>query len=55
MQWNRFLDCDPSHIWLRKMLLEIADAEPGRNMSTPMAAPAPAGQVLPLPRERKSA
>jgi LysR family nod box-dependent transcriptional activator len=55
MQWNRFLDSDPSHMWLRKMMLEIADAEPGRNMSTPMVAAAPTGQVLPLPRERKSA
>lgn len=55
MQWNRFLDRDPSHIWLRKMLLEIADAEPARTLSTPMVAAAPAGQVLPLPRERKSA
>lgn len=50
MQWNRFLDRDPSHIWLRRMLLEIADAEPGRNK-----AAAPAAQVLPLPRERMSA
>ncbi|CAN7329077.1 LysR family transcriptional regulator [Massilia sp. LjRoot122] len=55
MQWNRFLDRDPSHIWLRKMLLEIADAEPARTLSTPMVAAAPAGQVFPLPRERKSA
>jgi LysR family nod box-dependent transcriptional activator len=55
MQWNRFLDRDPSHIWLRKMLLEIADAEPGKTVSAPALAAAPAGQVLPLPRERKSA
>lgn len=55
MQWNRFLDHDPSHLWLRKMLLEIADAEPGRNMSASTVAAAPAGQIHPLPRERMSA
>ncbi|MEX5748047.1 LysR family transcriptional regulator [Massilia sp. X63] len=55
MQWNRFLDRDPSHLWLRKMLLEIADAEPARNMSATAMATAPAGQVHPLPRQRMSA
>jgi hypothetical protein len=28
MQWNRFLEKDPSHLWLRALLLEIAAAEP---------------------------
>ncbi|MBY0558202.1 MAG: LysR family transcriptional regulator [Burkholderiaceae bacterium] len=55
MQWNRFLDHDPSHIWLRKMLLEIANTEPDRNLCAPSLAAAPAGQVISLPRERLSA
>jgi DNA-binding transcriptional LysR family regulator len=28
MQWNHFLDKDPSHIWLRKLLGEAARGEP---------------------------
>jgi LysR family nod box-dependent transcriptional activator len=29
MQWNRFLDQDPAHLWLRALLAEVASAEPG--------------------------
>lgn len=55
MQWNRFLERDPPHLWLRKMLLEIADAEPRRNISGPVVAAVPTEQVRSLPRQRMSA
>ena len=28
MQWNRFLERDPAHAWLRALLAEIACASP---------------------------
>jgi DNA-binding transcriptional LysR family regulator len=28
MQWNRFLEKDPAHLWLRALLVEIAGAAP---------------------------
>jgi LysR family nod box-dependent transcriptional activator len=28
MQWNQFLDKDPSHIWLRTLLADVARSEP---------------------------
>jgi LysR family nod box-dependent transcriptional activator len=37
MQWNRFLDQDPSHLWLRKLLIEIA--MPSQQDSNAPAAP----------------
>jgi LysR family nod box-dependent transcriptional activator len=33
MQWNPFLDRDPSHLWLRALLVEIASKEPARGSS----------------------
>ncbi|MBB3219562.1 LysR family transcriptional regulator [Pseudoduganella umbonata] len=33
MQWNHFLDRDPSHIWLRSVLADIARADPFGNPS----------------------
>jgi DNA-binding transcriptional LysR family regulator len=41
MQWNRFLDKDPAHIWFRNLLAEVARAEPGVD-------PAPAAGVAQL-------
>lgn len=55
MQWNCFLDRDPSHLWLRQMLLEIARTEPVHGGAAPPKEPAPKGQVHPLPRQRMSA
>ena len=31
MQWNRYLENDPSHKWLRALLTDIASGEPGSN------------------------
>ncbi|WP_020654709.1 LysR family transcriptional regulator [Massilia niastensis] len=40
MQWNRFLDQDPAHLWLRALLVEVASAEPAGAASgaPPLAA-----------------
>ncbi len=55
MQWNRYLENDPSHQWLRDLLTDIARGEPG-GMQAPMSgAPAPAGQAHAQPRMRLSA
>lgn len=54
MQWNCFLDRDPSHIWLRQLLVEIARAEPSDGAAAAPREPAPMGQVHPLPRRRMS-
>lgn len=55
MQWNCFLDRDPSHIWLRHLLLEIARTEPVYGGAAPPKELLPKGQVHPLPRQRMSA
>jgi len=55
MQWNCFLDRDPSHIWLRQLLVEIARAEPGNGAAPASRQEASAGQVHALPRRRRSA
>ncbi|MFC5460590.1 LysR family transcriptional regulator [Massilia niabensis] len=55
MQWNRFLEQDRSHIWLRNMLIEIAGTEPCNDTATASVEPAVSGQVLALPRQRISA
>lgn len=58
MQWNRYLQNDSSHLWLRKLLSEIASAEPGNAAANAPDAPAAAtaaaaaGQVVSWPRER---
>jgi DNA-binding transcriptional LysR family regulator len=38
MQWNRFLDKDPAHIWFRTLLAEVARAEPGAQPQAGVAA-----------------
>ena len=55
MQWNRFLEQDRSHIWLRNMLIEIAGAEPCNDGASASIEPATSGQVLSLSRQRMSA
>lgn len=37
MQWNHFLDRDPSHVWLRSVLAEIARADPFGAGGAPVA------------------
>jgi len=54
MQWSRFLDGEPSHQWLRKILLEIARSEPGTD-AMPGEGPALTAHARPAPRERISA
>lgn len=54
MQWSPFLERDPAHQWLRKVLLEVAQAEPGSD-AVPADAPVVTGQVHSLPRKRVSA
>jgi DNA-binding transcriptional LysR family regulator len=55
MQWNHFLDKDPSHQWLRKTLAEIARAEPDTMEKPASHEPAPAPRVHELAPLRKSA
>jgi LysR family nod box-dependent transcriptional activator len=52
MQWNRFLEQDRSHRWLRNMLIEIASAEPCNEGGAASVEPDTSGQVLSLPRQR---
>ncbi len=52
MQWNRYLENDPSHQWLRRMLVDIARAEPDEQ--APDVSP-PAADPRDLPRVRMSA
>jgi DNA-binding transcriptional LysR family regulator len=53
MQWNRFLDQDPSHLWLRALLLEIASAEPGEGAAAAVKPSSPQAQVHRLPRHNR--
>ncbi|MCS0592379.1 LysR family transcriptional regulator [Massilia norwichensis] len=55
MQWNPFLENDPSHQWLRRMLAEVARAEPGGQDLAAAGAPAGGAQVHALAPVRKSA
>jgi DNA-binding transcriptional LysR family regulator len=55
MQWNRFLDQDPSHVWLRRLLLEIAGAGPGKGELSASTDHSSEGVVQALPRQRLSA
>jgi hypothetical protein len=41
MQWNRFLDRDPSQLWLRALLREIASAEPNKGDALASNEPSP--------------
>ena len=55
MQWNPFLENDPSHQWLRRLLAEVARAEPGGQDLAAAGAPAGGAQVHALAPVRKSA
>lgn len=55
MQWNPFLENDPSHQWLRRLLADIARAEPGSQATAAPGAPAAGAQVHALAPVRRSA
>jgi DNA-binding transcriptional LysR family regulator len=55
MQWNRYLQRDSSHLWLRKLLTEIASADPGNTATNAPNAPAAGGEVHNLPYRRLTA
>jgi len=55
MQWNRFLENDPSHQWLRKLLADIASGEPGSKEAATPNEPAHPAQVHAAPAMRMSA
>ncbi|WP_219118920.1 LysR family transcriptional regulator [Janthinobacterium sp. UMAB-56] len=55
MQWNRFLENDPSHQWLRTLLTDIASGEPGSTDATASNDALLAAEVHALPRRCMSA
>jgi len=55
MQWNRFLENDPSHQWLRKLLADIASGEPGSKEAATPNEPAHPAQVHAAQAMRMSA
>jgi DNA-binding transcriptional LysR family regulator len=55
MQWNRLLDLDPSHLWLRALVSEVANAESaGDGASAPRAVQLPTMSFNP-PRQQLAA